>query len=449
MRPAHRVQHAILLEDAPAFNESGTGDQWREHVGKLCLANSRLMLAASMSFAAPLLHLTGTEPGGVHLFGTSSCGKSTAQAVAASVSGPPEHYMKTWHSTGAAIEAIAAQYNDMLLILDELGVCSGEAAASTAYTLSNGQGKNRSTQHGGLQNNHKFRVLLLSSGECSFPDFLHKKGITPFAGQELRLPDVPADAGCDMGLFEHIHDSPDPTAFSDRLKLNTRLYHGVVFFEYMQRLVDDINNNHDGIMKRISRYMDELLDMTTGTLPPESRGQVNRVAARFAIIAAGGELASHYGVTGWEAKEALWSAKVCFNAWLAQRDTSGQQENYTLIQQVRAFFNAHGESRFTPLEGDHRGPARVTINRAGWRRTTVNADNDRTSTEYYVTPSAFKEMVTGFDYKWAAKVLVREGMVKQGTTSSVSKNEYISGEGSPRVYTFPAAKEEPDSETVN
>ncbi len=449
MRPAHRVQHAILLEDAPAFNESGTGDQWREHVGKLCLANSRLMLAASMSFAAPLLHLTGMEPGGVHLFGTSSCGKSTAQAVAASVSGPPEHYMKTWHSTGAAIEAIAAQYNDMLLILDELGVCSGEAAASTAYTLSNGQGKNRSNQHGGLQNNHKFRVLLLSSGECSFPDFLHKKGITPFAGQELRLPDVPADAGCDMGLFEHIHDSPDPTAFSDRLKLKTRLYHGVVFFEYMQRLVDDINNNHDGIMKRISRYMDELLDMTTGTLPPESRGQVNRVAARFAIIAAGGELASHYGVTGWEAKEALWSAKTCFNAWLAQRDTPGQQEAYTLTQQVRAFFDTHGESRFTPLEGEQRGAGPRTINRAGWRETITNLSNSRTSTIYYVTADAFKEMHIGFSRKWSISVLLRQGILLPGTDTAGTKQKHVPGETNKRLYWFTVGEEEPDSETVN
>ena len=200
-------------------------------------------------------------------------------------------------------------------------------------------------------------------------------------------------------------------------------------------------------MKRISRYMDELLSTTVNLLPQESIGQVHRVASRFAIIAAGGELASYYDATGWDTKDAIWGARTCFNAWLTQRDTPGQQEAYSLTQQVKAFLNAHGESRFTPLEGDHRGPARITINRAGWRRTKTNMDNDRTSTEYYVTTSAFKEMVTGFDYKWAAKVLVREGMVKQGSVDSVSKSEYLPGEGNIRVYIFPAAKEEPDSET--
>ncbi len=42
-------------------------------------------------------------------------------------------------------------------------------------------------------------------------------------------------------------------------------------------------------------------------------GQARRVAARFALIAAGEELASLLGVTGWEAGEAISAAVVCFN----------------------------------------------------------------------------------------------------------------------------------------
>ena len=53
-------------------------------VAAAALGNSRLILAISTALAPPLLGLCGFEPGGVHLRGQSSTGKTTSLRVAAS-----------------------------------------------------------------------------------------------------------------------------------------------------------------------------------------------------------------------------------------------------------------------------------------------------------------------------------------------------------------------------
>ena len=160
----YQIIHSVQLEDAPEFNVSGTGDEWREHIGKPAAPNSRMVLAISTAFAATLLNPLKMEPGGIHIFGESSSGKSTAQQAGASVVGSPE-IVRSWNTTNAAAEAMAAIHNDGPLFLDELGQSSAESAGSLAYSLTSGVGKRRADQRGELREAHKFTVLLFSSGE--------------------------------------------------------------------------------------------------------------------------------------------------------------------------------------------------------------------------------------------------------------------------------------------
>lgn len=155
-------------------------------------------------------------------------------------------------------------------------------------------------------------------------------------------------------------------------------------------------------------------------------------------MAAGGELATEYGVTGWTAGNAFGGVLVCFHAWLERRGTVGKAEVESLIQQVETFFELHGESRFAPMESENvRGPARPVLNRAGFRKTTVSLPTNDSVTEFYVLSSAFREMVTGFEIRWAASVLVEKGLLRAGRDkSSVSVN--LPGMGKTRCYHFPA-----------
>ena len=99
----------------------------------------------------------------------------------------------------------------------------------------------------------------------------------------------------------------------------------------------------------------------TATLPAKADGQVARVAARFALVAAAGELATALDILPWPAGEASAAAARCFNDWLAARGDNGPEEITAGLRQVRAFLELHGTSRFEeawPRDTRNRGTSR-------------------------------------------------------------------------------------------
>ena len=68
------------------------------------------------------------------------------------------------------------------------------------------------------------------------------------------------------------------------------------------------------------------------------------MAQRFAIVAAAGELATAFGLTGWKQEEAERAAKQCFADWLKARGHKGNAEPTAMLKQVRAFLEAHGKA---------------------------------------------------------------------------------------------------------
>jgi putative DNA primase/helicase len=128
------------------FQDHGHGKagNWKKNVGRYCSGNSRLILAASAAFAAPLLELADiVEGGGFHFRGGSSIGKSTAQEVAASVYGSPDHVKLTCDATKGSFEKIAEGHNDQLMIIEELGLTDPGTIGETIYMLANGMSKSR------------------------------------------------------------------------------------------------------------------------------------------------------------------------------------------------------------------------------------------------------------------------------------------------------------------
>ena len=59
------------------------------------------------------------------------------------------------------------------------------------------------------------------------------------------------------------------------------------------------------------------------------------MAQRFGLVAVAGELATHYGVTGWSEGEATQAASLCFAAWLDSFGGTGNREDRALLAQVR------------------------------------------------------------------------------------------------------------------
>lgn len=432
-----RILYQSASTSPGTFKQKGKLTAWQSNVAALCAGNSRLMFAVSAAFAAPLLHVTGMESGGVHLRGDSSTGKTTALRAASSVWGGME-YLQRWRATDNGLEALAAQHSDCLLVLDELSQVDPKAAGEAAYMLANGGGKARANRNGGLRDPASWRILFLSSGEAGLSEHMAEAKKKPKAGQEIRLLDIPADAGAGFGMFENLHQYANGAAFSKGLTEAASKHYGTAAQLYILKLVEHHEKVADWIKKAQREFAHAHVDEGAG-------GQVHRAALRFALIGAAGELATKWEITGWQPGEAMQSAVTCYKAWKAQRGGAGNLEELNMLAQVRRFFEAHAEARFSdwdrPVSNTDSHPPR-TIMRAGYRKhnteTVVDGRGNDIAvihTEYYVMPETFKaEVCAGFDYRVVCKLLVKHDCLMTDGKGFTRKERLPGGEGTAHCF---------------
>jgi putative DNA primase/helicase len=426
----------VLQTSAPlvhAFRCGGTLEVWRETIGKLAVGNSRLVFSISMAFAAPLLRPLGMEGGGVHWRGGSSTGKTTTGEVAGSVcGGGRDGYKVTWRATDNGLESVAAIHNDGLAVLDEIGQVNADALGATAYMLANGQAKRRMTREGAARDAPSWSLLFLSTGEIGLADKLReskRNGTRLMAGQQVRVIDLPADAGAGHGVFDHLANFVNGQALADHLKAAAAEHYGHPLRAFLRRLIAE------PAYDRIKRFVDEFVAEVT---PVVADGQVRRVAARFAVIAAGGEMAQQYGIVPWEAGEARTAAVRLFGEWLALRGGSEPAEIEDGLAAVRRFLETHGASRFAPW-GE---PDRPVHNRAGFSKPVDGG------TAFYVLPSVWREdVLAGHDAGMVAHEMVKRGMMKANADGKPQTTQRLPEGGQRKVYVvLPAIFGSGDSE---
>lgn len=414
------------------FCARGTLDDWRREVAARCVGNYRLAFAVSVAFAAPCLALAGVESGGFHLRGASSAGKTTALQVAASVYGPPREYVQTWRNTANALERVAERHCDALLALDEVAQLDPAEAGDVAYLLAGGQAKARLTRAAELRARPSWRVLFLSTGEVALSDLLVAARRQPRAGHEVRVVDLPADAGAGMGVFEDLHGAPTGAAFAERLAAAVREAHGVAGVAFIERLVAE--------RERASAFLRERSAELAAAWTPhaDTSGQVRRVARRIALVAAAGELATRWGITGWPDGEPACAAQVMFDEWVEARGGRCDGEEIAIVRQVAAVLGERSEANF-PRWGraldDHRPNS---PNLWGLRRVPEGAGangKDDTANEYYVLIEPFRrEIAKGYDHRLAARVLARRGHLVPGDHGHLTRAERLPGLGKVRCY---------------
>lgn len=359
------------------------------------------MFAVSTGFAAPMLYLTGDESGGFHIVGPSSLGKTTALRAGGSVwggSSEPGGYLRQWRATANGLEGIAAVHCDSLLCLDELSQVSAREAGEIAYLLANGQGKGRARRDGSARSPLTWRTLFLSSGEITLADKVREDGRQrATAGQQVRILDIPADTG-KYGLFENLHGASSGQEFADGLRIATQRAYGTAGRAFLSQAVKQPKRIADAIR----RYRE---DFAQRHIPSGASEQVGRAAARFGLVAAAGELATAFGLTGWSNGAATDAAGTCFEAWLVRRGHVGPAEIEAGIEQVRHFFVLHGGSRFGIAENpDLDLHGRVVLNRAGFRKDGC----------FWVYPEVFRaEIAAGCDWRILAEALATRGLLKR------------------------------------
>ncbi len=384
--------------------------EWRNEVAALCSGNSRLLFAVSTCFASPLLYLLGSESGGFHFRSNSSDGKTTALRVAASVCGGAD-FMQRWRATSNGLEALASAHCDAPLLLDELAQMDPREAGETCYMLANGSGKSRAGRTGGARDRASWRLLFLSCGEIGLSEHLGEIGKTPRAGQELRLAEIPADAGAGLGVFENLHDYADGSQFAKALDRAARRQYGTAFHAFVAELAKHQEAVPDLVREAQKKFEAACLDGA-------AHGQARRVAARFALVGAAGELATNWEITGWQPGEALQAARTCFDAWLSRRGGQGNQEEKAMLRQVREFIRRKGESAFTDWDRpandtDKHAPGKP--DRAGYRRGCQDAEGNDAQ-EYFLFNEAWRAVVCkGYDAAAVGRLLVAKGYCRKGS----------------------------------
>ena len=375
---------------------------WQKSVAALAVGNPLLAFSIALAFTGPLLRWVGHNAVLVQLVGRSTTGKTTCLLAANSVIGPPE-LVTTWWATNSGLEQKALTHCDGFLALDEIGQVKPDVLDGAIYTLANGTAKQRAKvyDHGvGAAPTQRWRVAALSTGEKTMETLLamdkDKRSVN--AGQVVRFIEIPAEER--YGTFTTLHGYESGAVFADTLRQAVRRYYGTPLRAFLEQLVcDDVN----GLDSELSECVTRLRGAAEKDGIPVS-AQASRVLTSTALVALAGEMATRYGITGWQPGTAFDAARYCFRLWAQSRPTQTDFEQVDILRRLRDFIDKHGDSRFSECTKDV-----VVYDRAGYYRDTGDTDGGR---EYLFTREGFKDAVRGFDFKLARKTLADLNVLK-------------------------------------
>lgn len=406
---------------SPAYITAGTLDGWREGVARLAVDNPVFVAGISAAFAGALLARCGQDGGGIHLDGGSSTGKSSIMDAACSVWGSSASYRRSWRTTDNGLEGIAAMFNDSLLALDEIGQADPKQVGSMLYALGNGRGKQRASRAGLARHVTQWRCFVLSNGEVSTATAIRSAGQQVRAGQLVRLLNI--DVTRKHGAWDNLHGYETGKELADAIRATANEHHGHAGIAFLERLT----RHHDDDFRKELDAITALPEFATDA----KDGQAKRAAARLAVLALAGELATAYGITGWQQGAATQAAAVMFAAWKAGRgNTTANVEGAQIREAVAAFIDAHGSGRFEHLSATN---PPLIHNRAGW------IDASTGSTLYLFTAGAMREATKDFNLNRALSALLECGALQTKGGGVRSTVERIRGEAR-RVYPIDPAR---------
>jgi putative DNA primase/helicase len=441
--PDETIGNACDVEFLPlevkknAYKVSGTVEEWIDHVGKYCTGNSRLTFAVSTVLASALLRFTGDQNCILHFVGASGKGKSTAGYIGTSIAGHPKALEMTWNNTQNGFEGTCAERNDGAMNLDEIGQVNPNIVGDVIYMIANGVGKGRMNRDSTMRAVNHWRMLAISTGEVGLAEKLAMANKQIFAGQEVRLLEIPADAGAGMGIIENLHGFESSERLIKTLNENAVLYHGAVFREFIKKIAAvDPQSLAEGLRVKRDAFVADVV-------PKGASSQVSRAASIFGLICTAGMLASDLGLTGWNPDEVRVAAVTCFNAWLIKRETIDDLETARGIEQVLRKLTS-SISRFDEIEAEFPAP-----NRLGFRQLARQGagDNDLIW-EYFVYPEAWKaELCKGYNAQHIARAMAERRWVRRDG-NNLAPVKRLGKHGRMRMYhVTSAAFIDPDDKT--
>lgn len=318
-------------EDAPAFTQKGTLQEWQDDVASRGLYSSRIALALCVGFAPVLMPFDDTvENAGFHFFGKSSAGKSTAARALCSVWSSadvtsPE--MSSWRNTDNGLEGRAASHHYFPMVLDEITQVKADLLVDIIYMLMNGTGKGRMSKTLRQCGTKRWRTMFLSTGERTTVEHAstswRKSEVQE--GALLRMLNIPALAGVqDYGVFETLPSGETPEEAANRLNTAAKVgSYGVAGPEFVKRLTKHIAEHGD--VDEFVKHLQDLANHWVAERKGVKDSQVLRAAKSFGFAAAAGELAIELKILPWPRETASQQVARCFDAWREGFKTSEER----------------------------------------------------------------------------------------------------------------------------
>lgn len=402
------------------YRKAGTLEGWRSSIAAKCKGNPLLSLGVCAALAGPLLFHVKRQGGGFHYRGDSSTGKSTSMYAGNSVWGHGEDFKRTWRATGNGLEGVAAQRNDTLLSLDEIGEANPREIGAVVYSIANGSGKTRASRTGAARATKRWRVMVLSNGEKGLAALIAEGGGRSCAGQEIRLLDIPTRRT--HGAFDDLHGMSGGREFSDAIQRASATDYGHAGPEFVRLLLasGEVGNLPEWLAAMVSKY-------------PSTSGQEGRAAERFALVALAGELAIKFGLLPLEKGHIQVAMLELFDVWRAGRG-EGPSEDRQILRAVADFIARHGDTRFSGTDDPH-GEAR---DRAGYWE---DAPSGRL---FLFNRPGLEEAAKGYDLSRVVLALDSVGAITKREAGRAQATKRLPNGTKLKLYFIDPAKLEPE-----
>ena len=451
------VVYQSLGWQANSMTQEGDWKTWRSLVAGAAMDSPALTLFLSTAFLGPLMEMIGMGTFGIHIYGSSSTGKSICLAAAASVWGPSmsarpagnnvNYFDRPWQGTDNGMEMQAVSRNHVGLYLDEIAAFKDPKSFGVLiYKLMSGMSKARAqSDNSGVTSSAptaEWAMPVLSTGEIAAADFLRSGGERVQAGQEHRMVDLSADAGNGYGIFTDPGWTGSSKDYAEAVRNAISENYGVAGALWLSWLTgepvpSELNNipvpTQSELKDRIKKARHRL------EAKAANNGLLQRVAERFAAIAVAGELATELGLTGWFEGHATDRVVDCYQMVVERlgMEDGRTRESVTTQEMFLSFIAANGGRFHDP---DSKVIPRDRVGKYTCRPTGQYQDVERTQELYQFRYAIFREnlstMVGGRDERTAAQELFAAGLLQPGGGGHLYKQERCESIGLGRKYCY-------------
>jgi putative DNA primase/helicase len=267
-------------------------------------------------------------------------------------------------------------------------------------------------------------------------------------GAELRMVNIPALVDKN-GVFDTCHTFSGGGDFAKHLESAVNHSYGTAGRKFLAHIT-----GMDDLRESINLRRREFIER----LPENADGQIHRVAMRFALLAAAGELAVEAGALSIQSGEATAAVARIFDEWLESWGGTGAKEDRNALEQLAHFLSVN-DARFARVYVVAGGrkfldETKTVQNLAGYKfihaetyhfqstdgmsQLASLGDDFVEHVEYAVIPSVFRmEACRDLNYQTVQSLLAERGWLQIPEPGKyVSRNISIPGKGRTPLYRF-------------